>query len=468
MNEKINLQELSILLSEKAGITKKEAEIFLREFFGLLTESLITDKQVKIKDLGTFKLTHVEDRESVNVRTGQRVLIPAHQKISFSPASLLSEMVNKPFALFEPIEIAEINDPDQENTSKIENTDVPIPELNNENDQEPKDTKVENESAEEDLSMTNIQSAEANKPEEIETVENVISESPIIEPIIEPENIKVDPEEIKANQNDSDNEINNENHQHINNKDITEEFEEEDIEEEDIEEEEEEIDNEEDINNYPETFDTPRKPVNIRKILSVIFIIAIIFGIGTLVYLWFTNYHFKSTVDNFTESVISLFSESKEESSSAYKPGGNVNDTMTENNISIQEDSIKKDSIKAPSSEPTNNDTIKEVFLGQPTKTEEEKKPEKKPEKKREKAEEIKVKERILKSGERLTVIALQEYGHKAFWVYIYEENRNLISNPNLVPAGTKLKIPPAKKYGIDKNNPASIDKAKKLAKKYL
>ncbi len=66
-----------------------------------------------------------------------------------------------------------------------------------------------------------------------------------------------------------------------------------------------------------------------------------------------------------------------------------------------------------------------------------------------------------IKPGERLTIIAERHYGHKAFWGYIYEENRNILPNPNNVPVGVEIIIPTKQKYNIDANNPESIHKAK-------
>jgi hypothetical protein len=66
-----------------------------------------------------------------------------------------------------------------------------------------------------------------------------------------------------------------------------------------------------------------------------------------------------------------------------------------------------------------------------------------------------------------LTLLALKEYGDKSFWVYIYEENKQLIKSPDAVSVGTVLTIPPATKYGIDKNNPESIKKARAKADQY-
>jgi len=120
MREKINLQELTALLSDKAGITKKEADAFLRDFFGLMTDALIEDKIVKIRDLGTFKLTEVEARESVNVRTGERFLIAAHPKVSFIPDKTLNEITNRPYEHLKPEVIEEkVSEVTEEKVSEI-------------------------------------------------------------------------------------------------------------------------------------------------------------------------------------------------------------------------------------------------------------------------------------------------------------------------------------------------------------
>ena len=100
-NEKLNLQDIIDMVAFKQKITKEEAEIFVRQFFSLIQESLSVDNPIKIKDFGTFKLTLIQARESVNVNTGEKIEIPAHYRFSFSPATTLKELVNKPFSNFE-------------------------------------------------------------------------------------------------------------------------------------------------------------------------------------------------------------------------------------------------------------------------------------------------------------------------------------------------------------------------------
>ena len=103
MNEKITLQDLINLFSDKRGMSKKDAELFVRSLFDLIEEALATEKYVKVKGLGTFKLTEVESRESVNVNTGERIEIQGHTKVSFTPDTTMKDLINKPFAHFETV-----------------------------------------------------------------------------------------------------------------------------------------------------------------------------------------------------------------------------------------------------------------------------------------------------------------------------------------------------------------------------
>lgn len=103
MNKRLNIQDLIDMLAEKHGMSKKHADGFVKEFFQLIEEALETDKYVKIKGLGTFKLIGVGSRESVNVNTGERFEIQGHTKVSFTPDSALKDVVNKPFSHFESV-----------------------------------------------------------------------------------------------------------------------------------------------------------------------------------------------------------------------------------------------------------------------------------------------------------------------------------------------------------------------------
>lgn len=103
MNEKLNIQDLIDLLAEKHGMSKKNADSFVKEFFQLIEEALENDKYVKVKGLGAFKLIDVGSRESVNVNTGERFEIQGHTKVSFTPEPILKDIINKPFSHFETV-----------------------------------------------------------------------------------------------------------------------------------------------------------------------------------------------------------------------------------------------------------------------------------------------------------------------------------------------------------------------------
>lgn len=103
MSDKITIQDIIELLAEKHGMSKKDAEAFVKGVFDLIEEALASEKYVKVKGLGTFKLTEVESRESVNVNTGERFQIQGHNKISFTPDTTMKDLINKPFAHFETV-----------------------------------------------------------------------------------------------------------------------------------------------------------------------------------------------------------------------------------------------------------------------------------------------------------------------------------------------------------------------------
>ena len=107
MNEKITLQDIVELLCLKHGMSKKNADALVRGMFDLIEEALSTEKYVKIKGLGTFKLTEVDSRESMNVNTGERIEIQGHTKISFTPDTVMKELINKPFSHFETVVLNE-------------------------------------------------------------------------------------------------------------------------------------------------------------------------------------------------------------------------------------------------------------------------------------------------------------------------------------------------------------------------
>lgn len=98
MNDKKNLQDIVESLASQTDFSKQVCEDFVRVFFDSIADSLDVDGIAKIKGLGTFKLINVEERKSVNVQTGESILIQAHRKVTFTPDKTLKDLVNSPFA----------------------------------------------------------------------------------------------------------------------------------------------------------------------------------------------------------------------------------------------------------------------------------------------------------------------------------------------------------------------------------
>ena len=184
MNEKLNIQDLIDLLAEKHGMSKKNADSFVKEFFQLIEEALEKDKYVKIKGLGAFKLIDVESRESVNVNTGERFEIQGHTKVSFTPEPALKDIINKPFAHFETVVLNEgtvledtpvdsDSEEDEDTEQKVEDavpevvagSTVEIPEIAEKND-----SPVESEPVEETVAPVETVASEEVNEERVEVI----------------------------------------------------------------------------------------------------------------------------------------------------------------------------------------------------------------------------------------------------------------------------------------------------------
>ncbi len=103
MSSRSSVAVLSQALAEKCGMSQSDAEIFIKQMFEVASTSLQTEKLLKMRWLGTFKVMMVKDRESIDVNTGDRIVIGGREKISFTPDSILKEIVNKPFSQFETV-----------------------------------------------------------------------------------------------------------------------------------------------------------------------------------------------------------------------------------------------------------------------------------------------------------------------------------------------------------------------------
>ncbi len=171
----IKLTDLAAVLVEKAELTKREADFFIPLFIDVLTTGLKSDKQVKIKGLGTFKVTAVSPRESVDVNTGERIIIEGRDKISFTPEVALRDRVNVPFEQFETVTIS-----DDADFSEIDE----------------RYQAKENTEEQEETSSTQPTKEEEPQPEEQLPQQEVVADSldaPSKEKVNEPEETQVEP-----------------------------------------------------------------------------------------------------------------------------------------------------------------------------------------------------------------------------------------------------------------------------------
>ena len=412
MNEKINLQDLSALLAEKAAITKKDAETFLREYFDLLNEELANSGSVKIKDLGTFKLLQVEDRESVDVTTGERVLIPAHYKVAFLPDKKLAETVNEPFAFFETVEMdGEVDS--EESQPFIEEDASEESELSAEEEDEVVFEKTPEEEDEE-------------KPtEEIPVFEEElppVEEEPLTEKITENKEEEI-PEEITDNK-------------------------------EEIPEENPTFSREtraiclncpdyEAHRVYRKKYFNIRKKLNIQRVIISILSLLLAAALGYIIYMTVFD---KNILAPIFHKITTNFSSNQQ-----VVP---VDSIAPADNIALVDSIISADSIApADSVNPIDSIVRAEESVKQDTVV-----------KTVPPVNAVESKHITVSTGDRLSTIAQKEYGNKAFWIYIYLENKAIIRNPDILPVGITITIPPAAKYGIDCSDSVSIQKAKDTA----
>ena len=125
MNEKLYKEEFRNILKREYGMSEREASDALNKFFSLVIKALEEERYVKIKGLGIFKLIDVESRKSVDVNTGEGIEIPEHRKISYTVDSSLKELINRPFAHFEVIELKQ-DSPMEEGMVEVQPTDIVV------------------------------------------------------------------------------------------------------------------------------------------------------------------------------------------------------------------------------------------------------------------------------------------------------------------------------------------------------
>lgn len=389
MNEKITLQDLINLFSEKQGISKKDAELFVRSLFDLIEEALAAEKYVKVKGLGTFKLTEVDSRESVNVNTGERIEIQGHTKVSFTPDTTMKDLINKPFAHFETVILndgVELEDTPVEVPEALEMEDVvaPIVEI-------PTEVKIPVQEEVSEIVVVNEEvAAEGAVPEivmveEPETAESeIVEESDVIEELQLEIGEKVSiPEEIQVPE-----ETLQENHQ-------TETVE--------VPEEDKRIFIEEKISEEKNVTESKEKSIN-RVLWGVIVVLVLIILFG--VYWMFLRPSDTPEVipaEVVQEEVvmpISVVEEKKQEEV-----------LKTIQFIELSEEELRKERV------PSFADTLDYQIVGTQT-------------------------EHTLQQGETIIRASVRFFGTKKYWPYIVKHNKDILKDPDNIPAGIRLKIP--------------------------
>lgn len=387
MNEKITLQDLVELLSEKNDMTKKNADAFLRCMFDLIEEALTNEKYVKIKGLGTFKLTEVDSRESMNVNTGERIEIQGHTKISFTPDTTMKELINKPFSHFETVIL---ND-------GVELEDTPF-------DIEPKVEEMADEMVEKIIEEPQVE------VEPVVEVKVEVAEEPVVSPVVdEPipveevsESVEEEPKEIEAVVDEE--------------PEVSEpvDIEEKPVEvEEKVEPIEEEISEEvsipeEKVEEKPEIFvpEAPRaeNKTTFKVLIGIIVVLLLIILFG--VYWIFFRQEKVDTNWEYTAPVKETASVVQVEEQQAVK----------EDTLLVSEDTMVVQPVQEEQTMVLPEDVVYEITGTITTLT--------------------------LEPGQTLVKLALKYYGSKNFWPYIVQHNPDVIKDADRVPKGATIKIP--------------------------
>ncbi|MCD8044483.1 MAG: HU family DNA-binding protein [Tannerellaceae bacterium] len=401
MNNRLSIPELAGLLAEYTGVEKKKTERFLKELVSVVREAVFEDKIVKIKGIGTFKIIEVQDRESVDVNTGKRILIPGHYKFSFLPDKELKEEVNKPFSFFETVEISDhIDSATFEHPEEEVSADV-VPEINAETEvvPDPEPISVEEEPA----IVAENESEELQEEEPEEPFVDAEIQIPQEEPVKEEELIEQPGEEDRRPGF------------FIPKVETREETDEQPV--------------------------TPKKQKSKTPVWWIAAITVIVLGSGVFFF--------------FNRGVLNAWNRS----------GGDLAiaaDSIADN--LINEMFVETDSLQLPIDE-ENPDADPAVLPDSNTAQEDIQKVSGSP---------ISVNNDDIiatvkmTSGNRLTLIALEHYGDKVFWVYLYEHNKESIKDPNNIPIGTEIKIPNPALYNINANSKSSIEKAALLQSRIL
>ena len=401
MNKKITFPELIESVATTTEASKRTSEMFLKELFSVISDSLVKGENVKIKNFGQFKLTEVGERKSVNVNTGEEMKIPSHTKVSFVPDKSLADAINMPFASFEAVELSG-NITDDELKTMV-STELVGRNMRNEDvieaGQEVAET-VKNKKINTELVVkTDKQTEEGDNDSETEELQ----ETGFVAPYVA-EKAMIEADDVRETDIDK----NNKKTESTNSKENVED----DFEGKSLNELRHQLE---------EKYTPPYK--------SALFFRGYFWGVVTMLLISgvvFYSYYLHTEENKAYEVAVThagvSFNHSKE---------------------------------KIPSADSIINSSVDSVDKIEKIKTIEEKQEDIVP---------VSVQYDTVSRSRYLTTMSREYYGDFRFWVYIYEENKEKIDNPNAIAPGTIVVIPSASKYGIDKNNNISVERAKAKA----
>lgn len=443
MNNRITFPELVEQVAQCANTSKRMSELFLKELFATISQSLINGESVKVKGIGSFKLTEVSPRKSVNVNTGEEINIPGHKKLSFAPDKDLAQAVNQPFSHFETViledgvtdeQLAQIDAyeaetpqaPDAELPTAPEapaaDTEVPPPFV-------PADTLPEPEfvAIEEATEAEEAPAIEA-EPEEAPAAEAEPEEAPAIE--AEPEEattIEAEAEEAPSAEAEAD--------------------------EAPAVEEETEVpvaaEEMESMVSDELSEDCLEQEKDKRRITRRSLFEGFIVGVITTLIVTLFSYRL------YLMKCPDQADKPTQEETLAQAPTA---------------DSVATPAETTPAKVDSAQLLAEQKAAEEAQKAEEAKKKEEEAKKKAEAEAEkqqaapkgVNASQDTVRIGTTLFKLSKKHYGSDKFWVYIYEENKAKYPNPNSIPVGAVLRIPALSKYGATAGDPASFNAAKK------
>ena len=433
MNNRITFPELVEQVAQCANTSKRMSELFLKELFATISQSLINGESVKVKGIGSFKLTEVSPRKSVNVNTGEEINIPGHKKLSFAPDKDLAQAVNQPFSHFETViledgvtdeQLAQIDAyeaetpqaPDAELPTAPEapaadtDTEVPPPFVPADTLPEPEFVAIE----------------EATEAEEAPAAEAEPEEAPAIE--AEPEEataIEAEPEEATAAEAEAD-------------------------EAPAVEEEPEVLVAAEEMESMVSdelSEDRLEQEKDKRRITRRSLFEGFIVGVITTLIV--TLFSYRLYLMKYPDQA----DKPTQEETLAQAPTADSVATPAETTPA------KVDSAQLLAEQKAAEEAQK---AEEAKKKEEEAKKKAEAEKQQAAPKGVNASQDTVRIGTTLFKLSKKHYGSDKFWVYIYEENKAKYPNPNSIPVGAVLRIPALSKYGATAGDPASFNAAKK------